>query len=498
MLNPFRRQRATADAARTGAARLAAIVLSEASELAPALLSRCADEGTVGIASTSAGAKLPLDVLPNGWGATRLDVVDALANAPRRLEPWLPAATNALVPELPLEALGEHHGLDPVAFDVSPRPIDALDARALRVTPHDTWWITGGTRGFGLAIAQWLLEQGAKHLILTSLTGHIDGGERARLEALAGAGASIEVAPLDVGDGDAVDAFVAGLRARGREPTGIVHAAARYEIAPASELDRGQFERVFRAKALGAWHLHQATRGLPIAHFILCSSVTALLGNALQTAYAAANAYLDGLAVLRRSQGLAARSVGWGALLDVGILAREEASALDVEASGLRRMRARDAWEVFAAVPPSAPDSIAIFDGDWRQLFPGLRLPARARWGELQPSSRGASEAGLDAILRGVAPARHLEAIDAAIRDCAAAVLRTAADRIDPERPLRDYGIDSLLAVELRVSLGTHLGVGLTTMEILAGASARALALTVLRAHAPVRLSDPSTNGAAS
>jgi len=108
------------------------------------------------------------------------------------------------------------------------------------------------------------------------------------------------------------------------------------------------------------------------------------------------------------------------------------------------------------------------------------------------------STGGLAAMLQDVEPARHLDVLDAAIRERAAAVLRTTADRIDPERPLRDYGIDSLLAVELRVSLGAHLGVGLTTMEILAGASARALARAVLRAHSPTLSSNLSLNGAPS
>ncbi|WP_394823373.1 type I polyketide synthase [Pendulispora albinea] len=488
--------------------RIAAIALSTRSELGPEVLRRVAEQGVVGVVSPPGENASLWDALPNGWALTRLDVRESLVDAPHKLAAWLPepAHTRTETPSLPLTMLDRATTSEPQTFDVSAHPhLEALDARTLRVTADDTWWITGGTRGLGLVIAEWLLEQGAKRLILTSRTGQIDDLDRARLEARAArateaaratqaagaapaapreAAATIEIATLDIADGNAVHAFVSALQRRNLTPTAIVHAAARYEDAPVAHVDRDMFERVFQAKALGAWHLHQATRALRIDHFILCSSVTALLGNALQTAYAAANAYLDGLSALRQSQGLPARSIAWGALLDAGILAREEAIARDVEASGLRRMKARDAWEVLAALPPSAPAHVAIFDGDWPKLFRGLRLPARARWGALQPAARETAEGGVASILRGVDPGRHLDVLGAAIRDRAAAVLRTAADRIDPDRPLRDYGFDSLLAIELRIALDAQLGAGLTTMEILTGASARTLARAVLRDRA--------------
>jgi acyl transferase domain-containing protein/NADP-dependent 3-hydroxy acid dehydrogenase YdfG/acyl carrier protein len=469
-----------------GDSPVCAIALSNLAELEPGLLRRCAEAGVIGVVSPPGEVPSFWGALPTEWAVTRLDVCESLVHAPQKLKERLLAPANDAMPVRRFEELGSLAGPGPQAFEVSSSSIDALDARTLRVAPQDTWWITGGTRGFGLAIAQWLLERGAKRLILSSRTGQLGDAERARLQTLGGAEARIEICALDMGDGDAVKTFVDALQERGLSPTAIVHAAAHYEDAPVEQLDRGMFERVFRAKALGAWHLHEATRELPVDHFILCSSVTALLGNAVQTAYAAANAYLDGLAALRRSQGLAARSIAWGALLDVGILARAEATALDVEASGLRRMRARDAWEVLASVPPTAPANVAVFDGDWRQLFRALRLPSRARWGALEPLDRGVASADrVASMLRGVEPGRHMAVLEIAVRDEAAAVLRTAAEQIDPARPLRDYGLDSLLAVELRVVLDSHLGVDVTTMEILASASARDLARAVLRVRSP-------------
>jgi acyl carrier protein len=90
-------------------------------------------------------------------------------------------------------------------------------------------------------------------------------------------------------------------------------------------------------------------------------------------------------------------------------------------------------------------------------------------------------------MLQGVEPARHVDVVGVAVRERAAAVLRTAADQIDTARPLRDYGLDSLLAVELRVALDSHLGVALPTIEILAGASARDLARAVLRLRMSIK-----------
>ena len=457
-------------------------VVSTPNELEAAPLQHSADVGVVGVVSASGDEPPRWSALPNGWNLTRLR--PAALHAKDLVENLPPGDVAAPIATRPFVELAAPIVSTPQAFDVSHQHIDALDLRTLRVNADDTWWITGGTRGFGFAIAQWLVEHGAKRLVLSGRSGRMRDDDRARLEAT---GARVDVCPLDVGDSDAVKAFVAALEARGTPPTAIVHAAAQYEAAPVEQMDRALFERVFRAKALGAWHLHEATRDLRIDHFILCSSVVALLGNPVQTAYAAANAYLDGLASLRCAQGLAARSIAWGALADVGILAREEATAREIKASGLRGMKARDAWGTLAAIPPSAPENVAIFDGDWPQIFRALRLVPRARWEALQPAEDAVASCDrIAAMLHGVEPAQHLDVVGAAVRERAAAVLRTAADQIDPARPLRDYGLDSLLAVELRVALDSHLGVDLPTLKILAGASARDLARAALRLQMPI------------
>src|SRR6185312_150846 len=98
-----------------------------------------------------------------------------------------------------------------------------------RVNSEDIWWITGGTRGFGFAIAEWLVDHGAKRLVLSGLTGRMRDDDRARLAAT---GARIDVCALDVGDSDAVKAFVSELHSRGTPPTALVHAAPQYEAGP--------------------------------------------------------------------------------------------------------------------------------------------------------------------------------------------------------------------------------------------------------------------------
>ena len=180
-------------------------VVSTPNELQAAPLHHSADVGVVGVVSSSGDEPPRWSALPNGWAVRRrlrpaaLHAKDLVENLPAG-DVETPIATR------PFLELATSIESTPQAFDVSHHHIDALDMRTLRVNPDDTWWITGGTRGFGFAIAVWLLEHGAKRLVLSSRTGRMRDDDRARFAAK---DARVEVCALDVGDSDAVKAFVA-------------------------------------------------------------------------------------------------------------------------------------------------------------------------------------------------------------------------------------------------------------------------------------------------
>ena len=120
---------------------------------------------------------------------------------------------------------------------------------------------------------------------------------------------------------------------------GIIHAAMVLDDGILTQLTAERFSSVMSPKIAGAWNLHTASAKLPLDHFIMFSSVSALVGTAGQANYVAANCFLDALAHYRRAFGMPALSVNWGALDEVGFLARNKKVAETYE--GARHSRHR-------------------------------------------------------------------------------------------------------------------------------------------------------------
>nr|MCU0685551.1 type I polyketide synthase [Polyangiaceae bacterium] len=188
-----------------------------------------------------------------------------------------------------------------------------------RFAADATYLVTGGLGGLGLAVAGWLIESGARHLVLVGRSAPA-AEATARLRAFEQAGARVEFARADVADAAHVRRVLEGIDPS-RPLRGIFHAAGVLEDGIVLQQSRERWQRVWAPKALGAWNLHRLSHSAPLDHFVLFSSATALLGNAGQSSYAAANALLDALARQRRAEGLPALSVQWGAWSEVGMAA---------------------------------------------------------------------------------------------------------------------------------------------------------------------------------
>jgi acyl carrier protein len=228
---------------------------------------------------------------------------------------------------------------------------------------------------------------------------------------------------------------------------------------------------VLRPKADAAWHLHQATRELDLAAFVLYSSVAGVMGAAGQGNYAAANAFLDALAVHRDGQGLAATSLAWGPW------AQDSGMTSALSDTTMERI-AR------AGMPPLAPEQgTALFDAatsrDKALVVPahlgteGQGAPGPGARGPVPPLLRGlvadapgaAAAADKSAVtvrdrLRGLDPAGQEDLLrDLVVNTSAALLGHRDATTTDPERDFLELGFDSLIAVELRNQLADMLGV---------------------------------------
>ncbi len=190
-----------------------------------------------------------------------------------------------------------------------------LTVEQSKIRGERSYLVTGGLGSLGLETAAWLAGSGAGHLVLAGRRGPGEAA-RARIAAIGeDHDCRIEAVSLDITDGAAVTALVGRFGdENGGWPAlgGVIHAAGVLDDALLPDQSPERLAAVLQPKVSGGWNLHRATRDLDLDFFVLYSSVAATLGAPGQSNYAAANAFLDGLAWLRRSEGLAATSVAWG------------------------------------------------------------------------------------------------------------------------------------------------------------------------------------------
>ncbi|TDD07779.1 SDR family NAD(P)-dependent oxidoreductase, partial [Nonomuraea diastatica] len=319
--------------------------------------------------------------------------------------------------------------------------------------PDGTVLITGGTGGLGALVARHLVtEHEVRRLLLVSRRGPEAPGAAELVAELSERGAAVDVAACDVADRDALARVLEGVD----ELVGVVHTAGVLDDGVITSMSGERLDRVLRPKADAAWHLHELTRDRNLTAFVLFSSMAGVLGGAGQGNYAAANAFLDGLAQMRAAEGLAATSLAWG-LWEQGGMSGElsEADLRRLARMGLAPLSAADGLDLFDAAVPSGR---------------ALLIPARfvqARTSARTSVRRVGTGDGLADRLATLEPDERRSALADIVRGQAATVLGfTDGSAIDPQRPFQDLGFDSLTAVEFRNQLGKATGLRLPATAV--------------------------------
>jgi len=350
----------------------------------------------------------------------------------------------------------------------------AAQSEALRhaLRADGTVLITGGLGALGLHVARWLAQRGMKHLVLTGRRGRQTPGIGEAVAEIEALGARVTVAATDVSDGDAVRALLETIPSD-VPLRGVVHTAGVLDDGVLLEQSAERFERVLAPKVGGACHLDALTRSADLDFFVLFSSVTGTLGSAGQGGYTAANACLDALAARRRAEGLAGQSLAWGLWTDASSRAAGLASRLD------GAQQARFEKSGLAAVDPL--QGVALLEATLghreAQLVPvPLDLSVlRKTFGEaVPPLWRGLVRAPRRAAAGGVAWVRELGSLpterrlEAALEAVRAEVARVLSlegpGAVATDRPLKELGLDSMMALELRNALGKRAGKTLPAM----------------------------------
>jgi acyl transferase domain-containing protein/D-arabinose 1-dehydrogenase-like Zn-dependent alcohol dehydrogenase/short-subunit dehydrogenase/acyl carrier protein len=360
--------------------------------------------------------------------------------------------------------------------------------------PDGTVLITGGTGVLGTLLARHLVTRhGARNLLLISRKGRAAEGAAAIESELTELGASVRIASCDAADRDSLQGLLTEVPVE-HPLSAVIHAAGVLDDAVFAAQTPRHLDSVLRPKIDAAWNLHQLTSSADLSAFVLFSSAAGVLGSAGQANYAAANAFLDGLAQHRRQQGLPAVSMAWGWW----------AQATGMTGHLDERDRARMSRSGF--VPMSSADGLALFDAALGQAR-SFVMPAQMNLAALRSQS---AVADLPPMFRSLVSSARRTAESAAaaesssdlrqriavmsaseqeqellyiIRSHAAVVLgHDTADAVGKDQEFKELGFDSLGSVEFRNRLKSATGLKLPTTAVLDHPTPTALARYLVRA----------------
>lgn len=339
----------------------------------------------------------------------------------------------------------------------APIPVNLGDDDPV-IRPVGTYLVTGGAGGVGRFLTGWLLDRGAGLVVVT--------GRRAIEEAASEAdpAGNVKYVQADATDREAMERLMAVLEGGNGPVRGVFHAAGVLDDGILLTQTVERFRRVLEPKTTGAWLLHELTKDLELDFFVLFSSAASIVGTAGQASYAAANAYLDGLADLRHQEGLPVTTINWGPWEDTGMTADERA-ADRLRRQGLRpippdeagtlldRILRRDIHRV-GVIPTTGPTADSL-------LARFLSLDDR-------PEQTSRSIPPLSKDDASALPADRLRAyIKEFVTDAISRIVEVEPGSVDLGQTWRSLGVDSLMAVELRnrIEAGLHVSVPVETLQ---------------------------------
>lgn len=335
--------------------------------------------------------------------------------------------------------------------------------------------VFGGTGGFGLEYARWLADRGARHIVIASRSGGTTAEVDCLAESLRTRGISLAGKRCDVTDKRSVARLLSGLR-RERPIVGITHTAMVLDDGLIKSLTPDRVEKVLAPKVAGARNLDLLTRDDALDYFVLFSSAAAMFGNPGQASYVAANGYLDGLARQRRALGYKALSVAWGAITDVGVLARDKGTAKSLSRhTGGIAFTARDALDLLAHVlvdeTQADTTNVTLAAMNWGMAKDLLTIMATPAYDLVRREAEARGDSGAAGVdLRSMAMALDEASAKKAVADYlvkeVASIFRMPPEDINPKRSLTDIGMDSLMGLELRMAVERQIGIDIMRVSM--------------------------------
>ncbi|MBD2103367.1 type I polyketide synthase [Leptolyngbya sp. FACHB-261] len=429
---------------------------------------------------------------PEFWGG----MVDLAPSIPQTTDNQITGGVTTSEAAHLLTELTHAQGEDHLAFRAGQRYVARLvrkqlpNSTGVTFSAEGSYLVTGGLGALGLKVAQWMVAQGARQLVLTSRRG-ASAEVQATLSQLEKAGARVLVAQADVAsEGDMVK-LLETIQTSMSPLRGIVHAAGVPGYEALKDMAPDTLNAVLRPKVVGTWLLHQLTQGLKLDFFVSFSSISSVWGSKGQAHYAAANYFLDGLAHYRHSLGLPALSVNWGPWAGGG-MALEEFQVW-LTRMGVEALQPEQATAALGYLLGAGCAQATVANVDW-SLFKGL-YEARGKRSLLEQvegqthkaiatTSEAAPRSEMLQRLEAV-PAQERQALLTTHLQTEAAKVLKLAQLPDPQQSLFDLGMDSLMAVELVSLIRTQLGAELPISEFMQASSIAALTALLLKQFAP-------------
>ncbi|KAF2766297.1 6-methylsalicylic acid synthase [Teratosphaeria nubilosa] len=353
-------------------------------------------------------------------------------------------------------------------------------AKTLMPKPQGTYVVTGGLGGFGLETCRFLVEKGARRIVTVSRKGLaprrqwpdlVKEDDRmatviAHVEKLESVGASIHTIALDISAPDAAKQIRAAIEELGLPPVlGVVHAAGILEGSLLMDTTREFYAHILAPKVRGALAIHETFPPNSLDFFVFYSSMGQLVGTVGQAAYGSTNAFLDGLAAHRRSQGDNAVSFQFSALRGLGRATGIDFLAEELLSKGITDISRDEAFRAWEHVNKYDIDSAVVvrcLPIDEGSVAPiPLIEDVVVRRPRADPTAKpGVVDKADTPGSRPTDPAELEKWLSVRIRECIAAILMMSdvAD-VDPRMSFADMGIDSVMTVALREKLQSSLKV---------------------------------------
>jgi acyl transferase domain-containing protein/acyl carrier protein len=361
----------------------------------------------------------------------------------------------------------------------SPRNLLA-SSEGYRCQPEGAYLITGGLGGLGLVTAEYLIRQGARHLMLIGRSAPSPQA-LAQLEKWWAEGVDVRVAQADAGNAAQLETAFASLREAGLPLRGIIHSAMTLDDALVTKLTAEHFHKVLVSKLYGSWNLHRLSLEEPLDFFLLFSSVASVIGSAGQGNYVAGNAFMDGLAHYRQALGLPATSINWPAWEEVGFAARTGAAAR-LENVGVMSINPRQGLEALDLTLREELPQLIVLNARWERVSRGNLVGALIS-GRLHSVSSEPALAQIEKStgnLSGLDRAGKQAFCEKYLIEMLSEILNCPAQRLDKSLTLYSLGLDSLIAVSMKNELENGLKVSVPMETIMQGPTIAELATVIV------------------